>query len=149
MRGAPQSGFSRLMVRINWRTSLGTPGRPRWPRAIFHFQKSRKPRRCQAMTVSGDDNERGTPVAPDSAQPGPQEPIRHSQFRLLHRPTQNTELVTKSDVLLFKGGSRFKGCRGDRSHQVNGTERKGKATTEGKKAPYSHVVRILRQAGFR
>ena len=34
------------------RTSGGTPGRPS-RRRLFHVQKSRKPRRCQARTVSG------------------------------------------------------------------------------------------------
>src|SRR5215471_9883953 len=51
MRGAPQSGFSRLMVRINWRTSLGTAGRPGLPRRTFRAQNRRKPCRCQPMTV--------------------------------------------------------------------------------------------------
>jgi hypothetical protein len=31
MRGAPQSGFSRLILRISSRTSFGTAGRPGWP----------------------------------------------------------------------------------------------------------------------
>ena len=53
MRGAPQSGFSRLILRINSRTSFGTAGRPGWPERTFHVQNSRKPLRCQAMTVSG------------------------------------------------------------------------------------------------
>ena len=53
MRGAPQSGFSRLILRISSRTSFGTAGRPGCPRRTFHFQDSRKPFRCQAITVSG------------------------------------------------------------------------------------------------
>ena len=52
MRGAPHNGFMSAIVRINWRTSGGTPGRPTRCR-LFHVQKSRKPRRCQARTVSG------------------------------------------------------------------------------------------------
>src|SRR6516164_3368174 len=39
------------MVRINWRTSLGTGGRPCLPRRTFQDQKRRKPCRCQPMTV--------------------------------------------------------------------------------------------------
>src|SRR5882757_9124964 len=31
MRGAPQSGFSRLILRISWRTSFDTAGRPGFP----------------------------------------------------------------------------------------------------------------------
>ena len=53
MRGAPHSGFSRLILRISWRVSTGTLGRPRRPRRDFHAQKRRKPFRCQPMTVSG------------------------------------------------------------------------------------------------
>jgi hypothetical protein len=49
----PKSGFSRLIRRIKSRTSLGTAGRPALPRRIFQVQKSRKPLRCQAMTVAG------------------------------------------------------------------------------------------------
>ena len=52
MRGAPHDGFISAIVRINWRTSGGMPGRPTRCR-LFHVQKSRKPRRCQAKTVSG------------------------------------------------------------------------------------------------
>ncbi len=52
MRGAPQRGLARLIFRIRFRTSLDTEGRPsRW--RLFQFQYSRKPLRCQAMTVSG------------------------------------------------------------------------------------------------
>src|SRR5215469_8521122 len=51
MRGAPHSGFSRLMVRINVRTSLGTAGRPGLPCRTFRAQNNRKPFRCQPMTV--------------------------------------------------------------------------------------------------
>jgi hypothetical protein len=43
--------FSRLMVRINWRTSLATAGRPGFPRRTFQAQNRRKPYRCQPMTV--------------------------------------------------------------------------------------------------
>src|SRR5580704_17169358 len=53
MRGAPHSGFSRLIVRIKSRTSRDTVGLPFAPRRTFHVQNNRKPFRCQAMTVSG------------------------------------------------------------------------------------------------
>jgi hypothetical protein len=51
MRGATQSGFSRLIVRINSRTCLGTLGRPGFPRRLFQVQNKRKPLRCQPTTV--------------------------------------------------------------------------------------------------
>src|SRR5260370_1267156 len=53
MRGAPQSGFSRLILRISLRISFDTGGRPRWPLRTFQVQNSRNPLRCQAMTVAG------------------------------------------------------------------------------------------------
>ena len=53
MRGAPHIGFSRLILRISSRVSLGTFGLPGFPCRTFQVQKSRKPLRCQATTVSG------------------------------------------------------------------------------------------------
>ena len=51
--GTPQSGLSRLIVRINWRISCDTGGRPGWPLRTFQVQTSRNALRCQATTVSG------------------------------------------------------------------------------------------------
>ena len=53
MRGAPQSGFSRLILRISWRTSAGTAGRPGCRRRTFQSPNKRKPLRCQPTAVSG------------------------------------------------------------------------------------------------
>ena len=75
MRDAPQDGFSRLILRINSRRSFGDRW-PGWPERTFHVQNSRKPLRCQAMTVSGS-----TMTKPDRqsfqniAQPRPEESI--------------------------------------------------------------------------
>ena len=46
------TGLARDIFRISARTSEGTVGRP-VRRRLFHVQSRRKPRRCQAMTVSG------------------------------------------------------------------------------------------------
>ena len=51
MRCAP-SGFARLSMRINSRTSFGTAGRPDLPWRIFHLQNRPKPLWCQPMTVA-------------------------------------------------------------------------------------------------
>ena len=40
MRGAPQSGFSGLILRIGSRVSLDTGGLSGWPRRTFHVQNS-------------------------------------------------------------------------------------------------------------
>src|SRR5258706_6939810 len=53
MRGAPQPGFSRHILRIRSRTSLEMTGRPGFPQRTFQVQNKRKAARCQAMTVSG------------------------------------------------------------------------------------------------
>src|ERR1035437_2606523 len=53
MRGAPQSGFSRLIFRISLQISFDTGGRPRWARRTFQVQNRRNPLRCHAMTVWG------------------------------------------------------------------------------------------------
>src|ERR1700730_11858234 len=53
IRGAPHNGFSRHMRRIKSLTSHDTFGLPTVPRRPFHVQNSRKPLRCQAMTVAG------------------------------------------------------------------------------------------------
>ena len=52
-RRMPHSGFPRLMRLIRARTSRGIAGRPPPRRRDFHVQYSRKPFRCQPMTVSG------------------------------------------------------------------------------------------------
>jgi hypothetical protein len=52
MRGAPQRGFACAIVRITVRMSADTVDRSRRCR-LFQAHHSRKPRRCQAMTVSG------------------------------------------------------------------------------------------------
>ena len=53
MRGAPQPGFSRHILRIRSRTSLEMTGRPGFPQRTFQVQNKRKAARCQATTVSG------------------------------------------------------------------------------------------------
>src|SRR5215469_1457263 len=53
MRGAPQVGFSRDILRIRSRVSRAIAGRPDCPRRTFQVQNKRKPMRCQATTVCG------------------------------------------------------------------------------------------------
>src|SRR5439155_8246651 len=53
MRGAPQSGFARLIFRMRSRTSRDISGLPGLSCRLFQAQNRRNPRRCQAMTVSG------------------------------------------------------------------------------------------------
>ena len=53
MRGAPQSGLARAMVRTSSASSDPMRGRPVRPRRDFQVQNERKPFRCQRITVSG------------------------------------------------------------------------------------------------
>src|SRR4029453_1453971 len=56
IRGAPHRGLARAMVRMSARTSGATAGRPGPCRRVFQVQTSRKPARCQRMTVLGLDD---------------------------------------------------------------------------------------------
>jgi hypothetical protein len=100
--------------------------------AVTAFPPPEKPK---AHAVPGyhrfrlDDNERGTPVARDSAQPRPKEAIGRGQSRLLYRTMQDAELVTKSDVLQLESRSRFEACQNNGDQQMNGANRKMEATT--------------------
>ncbi len=53
MRGEPQSGLARAIVRTSSASSGLTGGRPTSPRRDFQVQKARKPCRCQRITVWG------------------------------------------------------------------------------------------------
>ena len=136
------------MVRISWRTRLSERSDNRAGRDRFSTsRKSRNPRSVPGYDgFRLDDNQRGTPVAPSYAQPRPKESIGRSEFRLLHRPMQDAKLVAKCEILHLESGSRFEEREGNAAHQTNGVKSETEATTGGKHAPYSHVVRNLRQA---
>jgi hypothetical protein len=53
IRGAPQSGFVRLILRMSSRAPFANAGLPGCPWRLFQVQYSRSPLRCQAITVSG------------------------------------------------------------------------------------------------
>src|SRR5262249_55136382 len=73
MRGAPQSGFSRLILRISSRTSGETDGRPGCRRRTFQVPNNRKPLLCEPITVSRlTKDPRRAPVAPKLGKPCPQ-----------------------------------------------------------------------------
>src|SRR5258706_16239489 len=98
MRGAPQSGFSRLMVRIKLAHLLGH-GRP--PRLTVSDLPG--PEQAKAFPVPADDGrgfddkDASLPVVPEDAQPSPQESICRSQFRSFDGALQNRELMAKRE----------------------------------------------------
>jgi len=67
MRGAPQRGLARAMVRTSFATSQATGGRPVRPRRDFQFQKARKPCRCQRMTSAAERHGALRATAPTAA----------------------------------------------------------------------------------
>jgi hypothetical protein len=113
MRGAPHSGFARLICRMRSRTSFGTAGRPvlrgrdfqvfgTAGRPVlrgrdFQVQKSRKPLRDQATTVSGLTMMSGILQL---GQANPKDTTGRSEMRAL-RPSvlQNGELLAKGEDL--------------------------------------------------
>jgi hypothetical protein len=70
-----------------------------------------------------DDQDAGLPVVPDGAQPGPEEPIRRSQFRSLDGALQNGELMAEREDLELKRGFGRKRKRKPREPIIGG--RKG------------------------
>ena len=53
MRGAPQVGFERDILRISSRIAWSTEGRPGLPARLLRVQNRLKPSRCQRITVAG------------------------------------------------------------------------------------------------
>ena len=83
------------------------------------------PEQPKGLTVPANDgfwldNDQGrSPIAPDCAQPRPEEPIGRRQFRPLYRATQDAELVPKREILQLKSSSRFEGSRRGSDQHVN------------------------------
>ena len=104
MRGAPHNGFASAIVRINWRTSRGTLGRPT-RRRLFHVQKSRKPRRCQARTVSGLTMTTAARHSfQTSRQPDPQHSVGMREPQSLRpRSVHHVELMSQRQDLKLQG----------------------------------------------
>ncbi len=100
MRGAPQPGLLRLIIRIKPRISDGTLGRPGFPRLTFYVQNKLKPFRCQATTVSGLTIIRAdSPLLPHTPQPDPEESIGWRQLQSFgSRTPKNSKLMTQGYV---------------------------------------------------
>jgi hypothetical protein len=77
-------------------TSAGTAGRPGLPRRIFHVQNRPKPLRCQPITVGGFVMKA---LGCQSSQTADNQAHRNRSAGPLHRPLQNTELLTKGQNL--------------------------------------------------
>jgi hypothetical protein len=106
--GAPQNGFSRLILRIRSRSSLAIRGRPPGERD-FHRQKAAKPIRCQRTTVSGPDDGYGVKNARAATiEPNEQSTIGPTQVRSAWRSLlQHIELMPQYHDLGFQLLLRF------------------------------------------
>src|SRR5437660_4951801 len=102
-RGAPQSGFSRLKVRIRLRMSRGTRAPGLAPTNLPG------PKQAKAFPVpadhrlGSDEEDTGAPVVPDFALPGPQESIRRGEFRSFHGALQNADLMAEGQDFQLQG----------------------------------------------
>src|SRR5215472_8925030 len=145
MRGAPHYGFSRLSCRIKLRTSFETAGLPAYPRRVFHVQNSRKPSRCHAITVSGltiaSAGRQSSHARDNHTQ---KKSVAGGQFRPLHGPLQDTELVSEREILQLKdcsGFARRSRCNGEKA---NGIDSRAEEVQNRAQVPWSHSVRGLR-----
>jgi hypothetical protein len=133
------------MVRINWRTSLGTLGRPGLLCRTFQAQNKRKPCRCQPMTVAAlTIKTLDCQSFPDRAQPGPQQSIGRSQFRSFDGALENAELMAEREDLKLQRRPAPEGSENggqESRQQVLGRESKG-----GRQLPVYQSDRSLREA---
>ena len=98
-----------------------------------------RPEESEALAMPPDHRRRlhnhGTrlPIRPDRRQPGPQEPISDSQLRPLHRPLQNTELMTKGQNLKLKRRTMAK--KSQESTRQRNQGRRPSESKEGRQPP--------------
>jgi hypothetical protein len=112
-RRAPQRIVA-AHLRISFRVSGQTGGRPGWPRRTFQVQNTRNPLRCQSITVSGltmtradrqPIQNRDIPRNPHRDKRYQKNLIRSGQLGSLHRALQDVELMAKSGHLHLKSSS--------------------------------------------
>src|SRR6266851_532791 len=97
--GAPQFGLARAISAMRRRTAASFRGRPNGPRD-FHFQKRRKPCRCQPTTVSGLTMRKcAAPMGPDLGKAGPEGSVDGGDRRMRRPPVEEGELLAESQVL--------------------------------------------------
>ena len=95
MRGAPHSGFSRPIRRINTRTSWGTCGRPRCRRRDFHERKAHSVPANDGVRLDDDDDVQA--ARPQTIEPDPEEPVDPGQ------PGPGRPLALEHRNLMAKG----------------------------------------------
>src|SRR6266404_7783556 len=94
IRGAPQPGFSRHILRIRSRTSLEMTGRPGFPQRTLQVQNKRKAARCQPTTVSGLTMANAERQSRQTRQTDPQQAVARGQFWALScRPVEHADLM--------------------------------------------------------
>ena len=107
------------------------------------------PEEAKALAMPADhrlrlDNDGARlPIRPSRRQPGPQESISGRQLRPLHRPLQNTKLVTKGQNLKLKRGSLAK--ESQESRRQRHQRRRTRESKEERQPPIYQQLRGLRE----
>src|SRR2546422_10857476 len=106
MRGAPQRGSARAMVRTSSAISESTGGRPVRPRRDFQF-----PERAKALPVPANhglrlnDMERFAPPYPPLREPHPEDAVEETDPRSLGAAAEQGELLSQRQVLKNEVGA--------------------------------------------
>src|SRR6267143_2651874 len=106
MRGAPQRGLARAMVRTSLAISESTGGRPVRPRRDFQLQK-----RAEALSVPANhglrlnDMERFAPPCPPLGEPHPEDAVEEADPRSLGAAAEQGELLSQRQVLKNEVGA--------------------------------------------
>ena len=108
-----------------------------------------RPEESEALAMPPDHRRRlhdgGTrlPILPGRRQPGPQKPISGRQLRPLHRPLQNTELMTKGHNLILKRRATAK--ESQESRRQRHQRRRTRESKEERQPPIYQQLRDLRE----
>src|SRR6266478_9893891 len=106
MRGAPQRGSARAMVRTSSAISESTGGRPVRPRRDFQF-----PERAKALPVPANhglrlnDMERFAPPCPPLREPHPEDAVEETDPRSLGAAAEEGALLSQRQVLKNEVGA--------------------------------------------
>jgi hypothetical protein len=119
MRGAPQSGLDRDMLRVRVIVSGATHFRPPFTRAALPFPEEAKTLRMPVDDGIELNKSKGShPAAPSTRKPSSEGTVQQSQARSLGVPAQDQELVTQGCILEKQVVPRFKDDCGEAKHQT-------------------------------
>jgi hypothetical protein len=121
MRGSPQIGFSRLILRISLRTSFDSGGGRVGRGGPSKSKTVGIPAVARDDGIRFDDVQNRAPLGPGFTKPAPQAPVESIQLRLLHRTLQHAKLMAESPDLELQYRSSAKGRQRGGEHRVGVT----------------------------